>query len=274
MTDPITSPQNPRLKELRRLARRTHRERGGLFAAEGEDMLAEALRLGATPKAVFYDAEALSRSTPPLDLLPADVEAIPVARPALDAASALGSGSRLIGVWGSSLVDVAVLGSQPAVRGPQDRGHGGPVVYLHEVRDPGNVGAVIRACFALGGAGVVLGPGCADPFGPKAVRAAMGAVFGVPVAQAELPQALAAIGPQARGVAMVPRSGCSLRALGRSGTLVFALGSERSGLPDRITALCSEVAYVPLAGGGAESLNVAMTATLCLYEAAVHTRPA
>ena len=82
----------------------------------------------------------------------------------LDAVSTLGSGTRVIGVYpmgGAGTVD-------------------GFNVYLHAVGDPGNVGAIIRTAHGLLGARVVLGPGCADPFGPKAVRASMGSIFGKP----------------------------------------------------------------------------------------------
>ena len=105
----------------------------------------------------------------------------------------------------------------------------GPLcVYLHGVRDPGNVGAVLRSALAFGAASVALGPDCADPFGPKAVRACMGAVFAVPVARAaavdELPGERVALVARARRAAARP-GGCE--------TVSLVVGAEREGLPRR-----------------------------------------
>ena len=137
-----------------------------------------------------------------------------------------------------------------------------PSLYLHDVADPGNVGTILRAAEAFGAGPVALSPGAADPFGPKAVRASMGAIFGQPVVRAAW--------DEARAARAVRRSRwCPARAR-RCGTWrcrarpLFVLGAERTGLPAEIVAACDEVAHVPV--GGAESLNVAMTATLCLYE--------
>ena len=109
---------------------------------------------------------------------------------------------------------------------------------------------------------MVLSPRTADPFGPKAVRASMGAVFGQPVARAGFEPARAGH----RAVALVPGAGRPLREASLEGAVLFVLGAERAGLPEDLVAACDEVAHVPLDGRGAESLNVAMAATLCLYE--------
>jgi TrmH family RNA methyltransferase len=274
LTETITSRQNPRLKDLRKLHDRRHRDRAGLFGAEGEDMVAEALRQGAAPEAVFYDADALAAGSPPLDSLPPGVELVPVSGDALASASTLGSGARVIGVWKLRFADLTEVRDQRSeVRdGPaaSDLRPPSSALYLHEVRDPGNVGTIVRAAHAFGAAGVVLSPSCADPFGPKAVRAAMGALFAVPVVRGSLDEVRASLGEGWRAVALVPGAGPALRDLGPGVPTLFALGSERAGLPDRIARSCDETAHVPLAPGGAESLNVAMAATLCLYEAAVH----
>jgi TrmH family RNA methyltransferase len=128
-------------------------------------------------------------------------------------------------------------------------------VALWGVKDPGNVGTILRGALAFGAASVVIGPDTADPFGPKGVRASMGAVFSVPLARAaevaELPQpriALAARGGE-------PLSGAD------AGTLV--VGAERTGLPDEVMAGCDRVRHIPIES---ESLNAAMAATVALYE--------
>jgi RNA methyltransferase, TrmH family len=128
-------------------------------------------------------------------------------------------------------------------------------VALWGVHDPGNVGTVLRSARAFGAASVAIGPQTADPFGPKAVRASMGAIFDVPVARvaslAQLP---------APRVALVPGGGTVLRGPGQ-GTLV--VGAEREGLAEEVLAACDEAARIEIAG---DSLNAAMAATIGLYE--------
>jgi RNA methyltransferase, TrmH family len=252
MSDSITSPRNQRLRELKRLQQRKHRREDGVFVAEGEDLVSGALRHGAIPRTVF----SVGGAGLPFSL-PDEVEHVEASAEALSAVSSLGSGSRVIGVF-----DMRWAGLEPGL------GRGGPVVFLHDVADPGNVGTVIRAAHAFAAGAVVLSERTADPFGPKAVRASMGAVFAVPVVRAGLDETRAAVGLPA--VALVPNAGTPLRELDLEDPVVFVLGAERAGLPQDVLESCDQVAHVPLVPGGAESLNVAMTATLCLYESAVH----
>jgi RNA methyltransferase, TrmH family len=129
-------------------------------------------------------------------------------------------------------------------------------VALWHVADPGNVGTILRSADALGPAFVALSDGCADPTGPKAVRASMGALFRVPLIPfEEAPRPW---------IALVPREGGRLDEAADSCT--FVLGSEREGLPEEVLARCDERATIPLSPQ-AESLNVAMAATIALYEA-------
>ena len=158
----ITSQHNPALKQLRRLARKHDRERSGRFAAEGEDLIAAAELAGRHALAGYRVAGSGLGGG---DFV--DVEAS-----ALTAVSTLGSGTRVIGVY-----------EQRWATAPS-----GPLcVYLHGVGDPGNVGTVLRSAKAFGASSVALGPGCADPHAPKAVRASMGAIFVVEIAREGLP---------------------------------------------------------------------------------------
>jgi RNA methyltransferase, TrmH family len=147
----ITSPKNDTLKLIRKLQARKHREREGLFVAEGEDLVAAADAAGAERVALLRAGE--------------DVEP-----ELLAAVSSLGSGTRVLGIY----------------RQRWSEARGDLSVYLHGVGDPGNVGAAIRSAHALADGPVALGAGCADPYSPKAVRASMGSIFARPPARAEL----------------------------------------------------------------------------------------
>jgi len=234
----ITSPQNPRLKALRRLHSKRERARSGAFLAEGEDLIAAAERAG---RAVVEGYRLAGSELGNDDFH--DVE-----RSALAAVSTLGSGTRVLAVyeqrWG-------------AARGPL-------CVYLHGVGDPGNVGTVLRSARAFGASCVALGPGCADPHGPKAVRASMGAIFSVELARvsdaSELP---------GERVALLAGASEPLRGAGEAGAgpgaaaITLLVGAEREGLPDEVVAACERTARIPIA---CDSLNAAMAATVALYE--------
>jgi RNA methyltransferase, TrmH family len=157
----------------------------------------------------------------------------------------------------SLLAEVSTLGHPPRVIGVFRRrepgGSAAVALALWRVSDPGNVGTLIRSADAFG-AGVMLSAGCADPFGPKALRAGMGSTFRVPLPEFELRDA----------VALVADGGEPLSSLGRYGTLV--LGSEREGLPDEVLEQCEGRVTIPVRG--VESLNVAMAGTIALYERA------
>jgi TrmH family RNA methyltransferase len=118
---------------------------------------------------------------------------------------------------------------------------------------------VLRSALAFGASTVALGPGTADPYGPKAVRASMGALFEVPVARVREPGEL-----PGRRVALVAGQGVPLRELETGGDVTFVVGAEREGVPARVVAACDEVAHIPIAS---ESLNAAIAASIALYEA-------
>jgi RNA methyltransferase, TrmH family len=128
---------------------------------------------------------------------------------------------------------------------------------LWRVRDPGNVGTLLRTADAFG-AGVALSGGCADPTGPKALRASMGAVFRVAVSSFE--------DAPTPWVGLVPRDGTPLRDLELGETVTFVLGAEREGLPEEVLRRCESRATIPHSGP-AESLNVAVAGAIALYEA-------
>src|SRR4051795_3590826 len=213
----ITSKDNQQLKTIRKLL---SKRRDGLFVAEGEDLVEAAAAHGWEPAI----------------LLRAGVDVEPELMP-----SALGSGSRVVGVYEERWVEP----------------HGDLSVYLHGVHDPGNVGTIIRSIHALADGPVILGPDCADPYGPKAVRASMGSIFARPPARAAF-EAL-----EGATVGLERGKGAPLSELEAEGALTFCLGSERQG---PVGVEPSAWAHVPLRPGGPDSLNVAMAATVALYE--------
>jgi RNA methyltransferase, TrmH family len=209
-----------RLKLVRRLASRRQRDTLGLFVCEGEDLVDAARAAGIEPVELLMAGE--------------NVDAASLAE-----VSALGHPPRVIGVFRRADLPRR---ERPAVG-----------LALWRVADPGNVGTLIRTADALGPAFVALSDGCADPTGPKAVRASMGALFRVPLlAFDEAPRPW---------TAMVAHGGASL---GDTAGTTFVLGAERLGLPDDVLARCDERVTIPLAPG-AESLNVAAAGAIALY---------
>jgi RNA methyltransferase, TrmH family len=226
---PITSPNNESLKEVRKLAGRRWRDKTRTFVAEGEDLIAAAEEAGWRPELQLCEAGS-------------GLAGEEVAGHLFKQYSQLGSGTRALAVYPQRW--------SPAPVGPL-------CVALWGVNDPGNVGTVLRSALAFGASSVVLGPGTADPYGHKAVRASMGAIFGVPVAR------VADVGDlPGRRVALAARAGRALADLG-PGEVSFVVGAEREGLPPGVLAACDETVHIPIAS---ESLNAAMAATIALYE--------
>jgi TrmH family RNA methyltransferase len=229
----ITGQHNRKLKEVRKLGqRRRWRERSGRFVAEGEDLLVAADAAG---------WEAVERYCAMGSGLPG----IEVEADLLAEASGLGSGTRTLAVYEERWAQ---------------RPHGPLCVYLHGLHDPGNVGTILRSAQAFGASSVALGAGNADPFGLKAVRASMGAVFAVPLAQVDDPRSL----PGTK-IALVPGQGSPVDEVGASttGDITLLIGAERTGLPKEVVARADQIAHIPIA---TESLNAAMAATIALYE--------
>lgn len=218
----ITSPRNEKLRLVRKLlSTRKHRERTGLFAVESEDLVDAALGQGIEPAELLVAGEGVEAEL-------------------LAGVSTLGHAPRVIGVFR---------------RDDLPRGTRDVVLALWRVADPGNVGALLRAADAFGAA-VALSDGCADPLGPRAVRASAGAVFRVPlVPWDELPE---------QRVALVAHGGEPLQGASLDPPLAFLLGSEREGLPERLVAQSRKLTIeLP---GEAESLNVAAAGAIALYE--------
>jgi RNA methyltransferase, TrmH family len=232
----ITSAANARLRLVRRLQSRRQRERTGLFVCEGEDLVEAALDAGLEPVEALVDPE----------------------RPAL-----LGRLDHVEAVEPRLLAEVSALGHPPRViavfrRNDLPAADPRPVgVALWHVSDPGNVGTLVRTADALGPASVALSPRCADPTGPKALRASAGGVFRVPLLRFdEAPRPW---------IGLVASGGEALDKINLADRVSFVLGAEREGLPEEVLARCDSLGTIPQQEQ-AESLNVAVAGAIALYE--------
>jgi TrmH family RNA methyltransferase len=239
MSDVVVSASNPKLRLVRRLQSASQRERLGMFACEGEDLIVAGLDAGLKPEEVLVDADrpALQERVPAATLVASEL---------LGELSELAHPARAIAVFRRAGLPRLDPASAAEVG-----------LALWHVADPGNVGALLRSADALGPAYVCLSAGCADPTGAKALRASMGAVFRVPLGEFE--QA------PGRRVGLVAHGGAPLAEVDLSGPVCFVLGAEREGLPDDVVSGCDELATIPLATA-AESLNVAAAGAVALYE--------
>jgi TrmH family RNA methyltransferase len=218
----ITSRDNETLKLVRKLHERRWRDKLGLFACEGEDLVAAA-------------------AAEPVDLLVAGDNVEPAL---LAEVSTAAHPPRVIGIY-----------RRADLPGPEQRT---VVLALWRIADPGNVGTLIRTAEAFGAA-VALSEGCADPTGPKALRASAGSIWRVPMLSFPGPDD--ASGASHKRVALVAHGGLPLGEVDLDGEVTFLLGAEREGLPAGVPRELE--ATIPIA---AESLNVAAAGAIALYE--------
>jgi TrmH family RNA methyltransferase len=253
----ITSSQNERIKYVRSLARRRVRQREGRFVVEGTRIVEEVVRAGIRPALVLY-TEAWVASPAARLLLPP-----------------LGFAEE--GAW---LVSEAVLGACADTRTPQGvlavvpfvqvQPRPGLILILDRLRDPGNLGTILRSAEAAGVGQVILAPGTVDAHNPKVVRGGMGAHLRLPVLSLPWP----AIAEQAKERAIWLADAAADVAYDTvDWTLPAALvvGGETTGTGEQACALATGRVSIPMAGG-TESLNAAMAATVILFEAARQQR--
>lgn len=260
MTDLISSGANPLVKRLRALGERKHRRREGVFFVEGLQPVWQAVEAGA-PIERFVIAPDLLVSAPARRLI-AEQEArgVPIARltGALFASLSERDGPAGLGaIVRAQTTKLAELSARPDA----------PLVALHAIGNPGNLGTIIRTADAAGAGGIVLLGETTDPFAPAAVKASMGALFTMPLTHVADPldffswaaeRAIAIVTTSARATtehwsAAYPRH------------LALLLGSEGDGLPADLLARGDLQVRIPMAGT-ARSLNLAVATGILLYE--------
>jgi TrmH family RNA methyltransferase len=246
----ITSRHNPLVTRLKKLGRdRSARRAEGVFLCEGVKLVEEAVRWGAPVEVL-----AVARGTQ-----------LPFAPPA---------GARLVELPGDVLAGISTQDSPQGVLAvcaappitPPERLESGRYLVLDGVQDPGNVGTIWRTADAFGAAGLILLPGCADPFSPKTARASMGACFRLPVwecglerltgllAAGGMPLYATALGENTRDVGSVALTSCAV-----------VIGSEGRGVSAGVLAACGQTLKIPMVER-CESLNAAVAAAVVLWE--------
>ncbi|MGH6820680.1 MAG: TrmH family RNA methyltransferase [Methylocella sp.] len=240
---PISSLQNPAIKLIRSLAKKKYREETGLFVAEGEKVLQRAYGLDWKPETLISTGEMSPWGKARL------VEVTPAVMASL---SAQNNPPPMLGVfrqrWQESV--------EPS----------GLWLALENMRDPGNLGTIIRTADATGAKGVILAGECCDPWGPDCVRATMGSIFAVPLvrmAGASLIGLCKSWPGEVVGTHLQATE--DYRRAYRKPTLIV-MGSEGHGLSDDLAKACSALVRIPMREGP-DSLNVAVAAGLMLFEA-------
>jgi RNA methyltransferase, TrmH family len=256
--DVITSPSNPAVRAARKLARPSSRARAdGRFLLEGPEGIRAALEAGHVPDSLLATERAAARHGGLVNQArQRGARVTLVAEPVLSALADTTSPQGLVAVLPSVLRPLEALPPSPRL-----------VCVLAEVRDPGNAGTVLRAADAFGADAVVTTRGSVDLESPKAVRAAAGSLFHLPVtAGASWPELRAAL--RRRGLRLVgadPHADATLDQAPLAEPLALVLGNEAHGLPAQVAADLDLAVRIPLAGR-AESLNLAAAAAVLLYE--------
>ncbi|MDQ4061386.1 MAG: RNA methyltransferase [Pseudomonadota bacterium] len=254
----VTSLQNPAVKLVRSLELRKMRRETGLFVAEGAKVVATARDRGWTPRLLLVD-EGSGASGIVAELIDwaaaAHAECLEVPAHILSKLSARDNPQTVIGVFPQRWAGEAAVQAGPA----------DAWVALEEVRDPGNLGTIVRTVDAAGARGVILVGTCCDPYSREAVRATMGSIFNVPLLRMEhaaFLRWLTAWPGQTVGTHLSAQTDFRDD---YAGPVLLVMGSEGPGLSAELTRACTRLVKIPMAGH-ADSLNLAIATALMLYE--------
>ena len=256
MAHQITSAANAQIKTLKSLHAKKGRAETGLFLAEGARLALEAADLGVWPEILVFSPAAMARNQVRALIAQAEarrVRTIETSESVLGQISKRDNPQTVIGAYKQQLASLDDL-------------EGETIVALEGVRDPGNLGTILRTADAIGAGGVVLlGESC-DPFSVEAVRASMGSLFAVKLARASFDELLRF--SQARGATMIGLSlkGAALEAEHPApARAIVLMGNEQSGLPGEMEAACDLLVKLPMRGR-ADSLNLAVATAVMLYD--------
>lgn len=256
----VTSLQNERVKFIRSLEMRKIRKETGLFAVEGASILVSAREAGRAPKMLVYQsgtAEAGIARQIVQSALRGGTEVLEVSEAVLGKLAAKDNPQSMLGVFPQMWSDAPGAATVPA---------SATWLALEEVRDPGNLGTIIRTVHAAGAAGVILIGTCCDPFSRECVRATMGSIFAVPLVRMEQDVFLRLAKSWTGDVTGTHLGGTEdYRNAAYRGPSLLVMGGEGRGLSRLATEACTKLVKIPMAGN-LDSLNVAIAAALALYQ--------
>ena len=254
----ISSLANPTVKAVRALHLRKAREETGLFLAEGLKIVTEAVDLGHAPRILLHGPEAAEH---PLLVRAAAAaragggEVIEVTRDILEKVSRRENPQTVVGVFAQAFTPLDDLDPQSA----------NCWVALQQVRDPGNLGTIVRTADAAGCGGVILVGDCCDPYSVEAVRATMGSIFAVKIATASNEAFLAwRQGWPGSVVGTLLTATTDYRHADYRRPTMILMGSEQAGLPPDLAAACDVTVKIPM-HGRADSLNLSVATGIMIY---------
>ncbi|MGE6783438.1 TrmH family RNA methyltransferase [Ensifer adhaerens] len=260
----VTSLTNPIIKDIRALTQKKHRDETRSFMAEGLKLVIDALDLGWKIKTLIYAKAA--KGKPHVEQVAAKTFAkgglvLEVSEKVLSAITRRDNPQMVVGIFEQRYRSLKDL--KPEL--------GETYVALDRVRDPGNLGTVIRTADAAGASGVILVGETTDPFSLETVRATMGSVFAMPVARASTEDFIR--WQKSAGVKVVAThlaGAVDYRTIDyRTKPVVLLMGNEQSGLPEELAREAGALARIPQAGR-ADSLNLAIATGIMLFEARRH----
>ena len=253
----ITSIKNPKIKLVRDLlSQKKYRDQEHAFVVEGVRLVEEALSAGCTPSLVLYSTSLSERGHEILtDLDPARTQIEEIDAQLLDKVSDTSTSQGLLMVFPQPAKDVLPAGE--------------PVLVLDQMRDPGNLGTILRSASAFGFRTVILTPGSADPYSPKVLRAGMGAHFKLCLQTMNAQEIQQFCQPNSSGklAILLADSGADQNCwqVDLSQPLCFIIGSEAFGAEPEIRKIADERVLIPMQANN-ESLNAAMAASILMYE--------
>ena len=258
MDTSIQSIKNPRVMAAARLKQTSERRKTGLFLIEGTHAIQEACATHWPIDSVFMTMEWLSRHRDLHAVLATRSECIVVSEDVLRRVAHSESPDGVVAIGQDATSTEGNINAALSL-----------AVGLEQVQDPGNLGAIIRSAVAAGADGVFLGEGCVDATSPKVLRSSVGQWFRKPPRRVCLPDWIRSCQNSGIQVLGAAAHGTSFWELDLRRPTVFILGNEGAGLTKETLSRMDDIVAVPM-HTGVESLNVAMTATLLLYEAIRH----
>ncbi|WP_208437157.1 TrmH family RNA methyltransferase [Bartonella taylorii] len=256
----ISSLSNPIIKDIRALNQKKNRNREGLFMAEGPKLVIDALNLGWTIQTLIFSKSKMENTA--IENTAARTVAnggfvIKASQKVMESITRRDNPQTVIGIFKQQWQPLEMI------KGEADAVY----VALDRVRDPGNLGTIIRTADAVGAKGVILIGETTDPFSPETVRATMGSVFSIPLYHCDESTFLTwsqnlkgtVVGTHLKG-------STDYRTINfKNGPVILLMGNEKQGLPDILADRCDKLARIPQSGR-ADSLNLAIATALMLYE--------